>query len=265
MEMVSGNQAGGGAAVFFTRNPYTLEQTVFGETRERASGDDLASGKTTGRPLSRVQTVVGKKSIEETDPRLYSLIEKTARTIEKAFGGLPQEVEVTYTKDRNGQYILSVLQTRRMEQGGTYYQKFDEICRMESQVIGQGIGAGGGALSGVASFGTSADDIERVKKKTGLPVILLRQTANTADVSLMPIIKGIVTASGGVTSHAAVLAQKFGISAVVACSDMIVSSDERGRTYAMIGTTRIEEGTPISLDGANGLVFSGLCFQKRAA
>ena len=262
MEMVSGNQEGGGSSVFFTRDPTTLDRVIYGETVENGSGDDLVSGRKSGRPLSRTRATTDRQSLEDRDPELYRLHQDLARRIEDAFDGLPQEVEVTYTREADGRPILSVLQTRRMEQGGTFFNSFDEICEMESRVIGRGIGAHGGALSGVASFATSIDPLERLRTKSGMPVILLRKTANTDDVSLMPIIKGILSASGGVTSHAAVLAQKFGLTAVVACADMNVSVDEQGRPYAMIGNTRVEEGNPISIDGANGLVFSGTCFQQ---
>jgi pyruvate, orthophosphate dikinase len=265
MEMVSGNQAGAGATVFFTRNPHTLAKNIYGETQENASGDDLASGRKTGQPLSRAQTADGQRSLEDTAPDLYLLHRNAARLVEDAFNGLPQEVEATYTKDKNGPYILSMLQTRRMEQGERSFKKFDEICRMESQVIGHGIGSSGGALSGVASFAVSREQIEMLKKDTGLPVILIRQTANTNDVSLMPFIKGILTAVGGVTSHAAVLAQKFGISAVVSCADMKIADDDRQRPYCIIGTTQISEGAAISIDGTNGLVFSGICFQLKTS
>ena len=259
MEMVSGNQKGGGASVFFTRDPNTGELNVYGETRENASGDDLASGRTFGRPLSRRQGESMRKSLEATDPKLYLLHQKLARTIEEAFGNLPQEVEATYTRDRNGTPLLFVLQTRRMEEHGGLARIFDDICSMETRVIGRGIGANGGALSGVASFGDAVERIERLGRKSGMPVILIRKTANTDDVSLMPAIKGIITASGGVTSHAAVLAHTFDLSAVVACADLKIDTDEQGRVSALIGTTFVQEGTLLSIDGRTGLVFFGVC------
>ncbi len=261
MGMVSGNQTGGGATVFFTRNPYTREPIIFGETREQASGSDLASGRKSGRPLSRMQVTRGRQSLEESDPGLYRLHQGLARAIEDAFDGLPQEVEVTFTRDAQGRPILYVLQTRRMEYSERLIDTFDEICRMESRVIGRGIGASGGALSGVASFAGSPGQAGMLSRNSGMPVILIRKTANTDDVSLMPVIGGIITASGGVTSHAAVLAQKFNIAAVVACADMNVTEDEKGRPYAEIGKSRVQEGTAISIDGATGLVFSGTCFR----
>ncbi len=248
--------------MFFTRNPSTHEPVIFGEMREQASGSDLASGRRSGRPLSRMQATTGEQSLEESDPALYQQHQALARAIEDAFDGLPQEVEVTFNRDAQGRPMLYVLQTRRMEYSEKLIDTFDAICRMESRVIGHGIGASGGALSGVASFADSAGQAEALGRNSGMPVILIRKTANTDDVSLMPVIRGIITASGGVTSHAAVLAQKFNIASVVACAEMRMGVDEEGRPYAEIGTSRVQEGTAISIDGATGLVFSGTCFKN---
>jgi len=259
MQMVSGNAAGAGASVFFTRNPFTQEQVIYGETRENATGDDLVYGRQENRPLSKGQIRAGRQSLEDVDPQLFSQHQDLARKIEDAMGGLPQEVEVTYTKEANGERVISVLQTRRMEAGEDFFHTFDDICRMESRIIGRGTAAYGGALSGIVTFASSPERVEELKKTTGLPAILLRKTANTDDVSLMTVIKGIITSAGGVTSHAAVLARKFHVTAVVACSDMAIETNEYGETSAMIGGVVVKEGTAISIDGSRGLVFSGSC------
>ena len=261
MQMVSGNAPGSGASVFFTRNPFSYELKIYGETRENASGDDLVSGRRMNRPLSKGQAGNGQKSLEEIDPGLFELHQELAMQIERAMGGLPQDVEATYTKGPDGKQSLFVLQTRRMEFSADYARTFDEICGIESRIIGRGIGVHGGALSGVASFARSVDQAVRLREKSGMPVILLRTTADTEDVSLMPAVRGIITSSGGVTSHAAVLAQKFGVNAVASCSDMLLKIDEQGQPFALIGETIIKEGAPISLDGTTGLVFSGACLQ----
>jgi pyruvate,orthophosphate dikinase len=263
MQMIYGNAAGSGASVFFTRKPLTHEPGIYGETKERAVGDDLVRGRQSNRPLAKNQANDGRTSLEEMDPDLFSLHQDLAKKIEGAMGGLPQEVEVVYTKGLDGKRVISVLQTRRMEYGNDVANIFDEICRMESRIIGRGIGAHGGAVSGAASFASSPEQAIQLQEKTGTPVILLRKTANTEDVSLMPTIRGIITASGGVTSHAAVLAQKFGVAAVVACSGLSITISGRGEPYATIGNTVIKEGTLISMDGTTGLVFSGICLSTR--
>jgi pyruvate,orthophosphate dikinase len=265
MQMVFGNAAGGGASVFFTRNPFTHEQEVYGETRENATGDDLVYGRRSNRPLSKGQVRRGRESLEDVDPQLFFQHRELAKRIEDAMGGLPQEVEVTYTREADGERVISVLQTRRMEAGEDFPRTFDEICRMESRIIGRGIAAYGGALSGVATFASSPERVEELKKTTGLPVILLRKTANTDDVSLMPVIGGIITAAGGITSHAAVLVRKFHVTAVVSCSNMDIETDEQGESYAKMGGIVVKEGTAISIDGSTGLVFSGLCLNTTKA
>jgi pyruvate,orthophosphate dikinase len=261
MEMVPGNRPGAGASMFFTRDPATLEPGVFGESLENVTGDDIASGRLSGLPLSRAQAGAGHRSVEEADPELYAQHLALARAIEASFGGLPQEVEATYTRDSDGRARMFVLQTRRMEPGGGGSEAFAEVCGMERRVIGRGIGANGGALSGVVYFGDSPPEAEALGRQNRLPVILLRRTANTDDISLMSAVKGIITAAGGVTSHAAVLAQKFGLVAVVSCGDMSLTAGSEGSLAARFGDLPVHQGDAISIDGVTGLVFRGSCFE----
>ncbi|MDA8168963.1 MAG: PEP-utilizing enzyme [Nitrospiraceae bacterium] len=260
MRMIYGNDDGAGSSVFFTRNPFSFESEVYGETREKATGDELVYGMRTNMPILKKQAGKGRKSLEETDPELFSMHSALAMSIERSFGGLPQEVEATYvTKKPGGKRVIYVLQARRMEFGGELAGRFDEICQMESKIIGRGVGGHGGALSGVACLAESPSDIEGLKEETGLPVILIRRTASTGDVALMPLVSGIITSMGGVTSHAAVLAQKFGLTAVLSCPDLEFGVDEKGNRSARIGDFVVKDGTRISIDGSTGLVFSGVC------
>ncbi|MGD0883667.1 MAG: PEP-utilizing enzyme [Thermodesulfovibrionales bacterium] len=259
MQMIYGNDRGAGTSVFFTRNPFSLERGIYGDTKETATGGDLVYGKYTNRPLAREQALADQKSLEEIDPQLFFLHERLGERIEEVMGGLPQEVEATYTRRPDGERRIYVLQTRRMEFHRTLRRRFDEICKMGSSVIGRGVGVNGGALSGIATFSASQEHLEKVRHEFKLPIILLRRMASTDDVSLMPKIDGIVTATGGVASHAAVLAQKFGLTAVVGCSDMDIKNGERDEPYARIGTHEVTDGTAISIDGSTGLVYSGLC------
>ncbi len=259
MQMISGNAEGSGASVFFTRRPSSLERGIYGETREDATGDDLVSGKLVNRSLRREQNESGQRSLEEIDPELFRMHEELAVKIEKALRGLPQEVEATYTRAPGGTRIIYVLQTRRMESHRGFTKMFQDVCRMESNIIGRGTGVHGGAVSGIATFSSSLDRIRQLQHDNGQQVILLRETASTDDVSLMPEINGIITAAGGATSHAAILAQKFGVTAVVGCSDMIIETDRNREPSARIGSYTITEGTAISMDGSTGLVYSGIC------
>jgi len=259
MRMISGNAEGAGASVFFTRKPLSLERGIYGETREGATGDDLVYGKLLNRPLSREQNAPGQRSLEETDRELFLMHQELAGKIESAMRGLPQEVEATYTRAPGGARTIFVLQTRRMEFHRGFTKMFQDVCRMESNIIGRGVGVYGGALSGIATFSSSLERTKKLRRENDQPVILLRETASTDDVSLMPEIDGIITAAGGATSHAAILAQKFGVTAIVGCSDMIIKTGKDSEPSARIGPYTITEGAAISMNGSTGLVYSGIC------
>ncbi len=168
-------------------------------------------------------------------------------------------MEVTYTRLPEGKLLIHVLQTRRMEFHRGFTKRFSDVCRMQSDVIGRGVGVHGGALSGRVAFADSKEQIKHIREASGMPVILIRQAASTDDVSLMPQIDGIVTAGGGVASHASVLAQMFDLTAVVGCGALEIGTDESGVPYASLGGRVIREGEAVSIDGSTGLVYSGFC------
>ncbi|RJQ13311.1 MAG: hypothetical protein C4560_14585 [Nitrospiraceae bacterium] len=257
MQMIYGNKRGAGAAVFFTRKPQGLEKGIYGEIRESATGDDIVYGRMINRPLAREQSDRGD-SLEENDPALFNLYREVSDKIEAAMGGIPQEVESVYVTG-DGKRAIYILQTRRMEFHRGLTKKFHEICKMESNVIGRGVGMNGGALSGVAAFAAAPGRVRRLRDDTKQPIILLRKETSTQDVSVMPEIDGIVTSVGGATSHAAILSQKFDLTAVVGCPDMAIMTDEDGTPYAVIGNYEVREGTFLSIDGSTGLVYSGAC------
>jgi pyruvate,orthophosphate dikinase len=257
MNMVYANRRGSGASVFFTRIPISLAQGIFGEMREAATGDDLVYGRFTNRPLSRQQTS-GGDSLEERDPELFRAYNELSARVETAMGNLPQEVESAYVTEGDRRLIY-VLQTKRMEFRRGPTERFHASCAMESSVVGRGIGVHGGALSGAAIFTASPEHIRKLKESLKQPLILLRKETSTDDVSAFPEISGIATSVGGVTSHAAILSQKFDITAVVGCSGMKIVSDTQKGPYAILGDYEVHEGMSISIDGATGLVYSGVC------
>jgi pyruvate,orthophosphate dikinase len=258
MQMIYGNDRRCGASVFFTRNPFSLERGVYGETKGGVTGTDIVYGGMLSMPLSREQSGDGE-SLEDSDPELFSMHEELGLKIEDAMGGLPQEVEATYTRTPDGGRLIYALQTRRMEFHRGFRKRFDDVCRMEANVIGHGAGVHGGALSGVVTFGRSPGEISKLRNDNALPVILLRPMASTDDVSLMQELDGILTKAGGVASHAAVLAQKFDLTAVVGCLDLEFKTDDKGDPIAVIGGYTVGEGSYLGIDGSTGLVYSGLC------
>lgn len=250
-QMVYGNRQGSGTSVYFSRKPFDEAGSIFGETRSAASGDDVVYGKHRNQPIAKWQ---GPGSLEEIDAELYQSHRALAMEVEAAMGGLPQEIEVTYEGDK-----LYMLQTKRMEFRSEMAKRFHSICQMDTKVIGRGMGVHGGALSGVATFISDPAHIQKLTRDAAMPAILLAPETRTEDVHAMPHLGGLLTASGGVSSHAAILAQKFKLAAVVGCGDMQVLRDADGDAYASIGGTLVHEGEPVSIDGASGLVYSGLC------
>jgi pyruvate,orthophosphate dikinase len=259
MQMIPCNTSGSGASVFFTRNPVSMVRGIYGETREAATGDDLVGGSQINRPISRLQDIGGARSLEETDPDLYSLHAEIGRSIEEATGGLPQEVEAAYTLGPDNIRTMHVLQTRRMEYHPVAVLPFEAVCRMDMKRIGRGIGVHGGVLSGIAVLGGSAALLKKTWKKAGVPLILIREYSSTNDVSLLRYVDGIMTATGGATSHAAILSQKFGLVAVVGCAEMRIVTDKKNATRAMINKRVIRDGDRITIDGSTGNIYAGQC------
>jgi len=257
MDMKAVNRTGSGASVFLTRNPLTLERMIYGETREKGTGDDIVYGRLNNLPLSAVQTR-DRPSLEEINPALYKAHQDLGQRIEEAMGGIPQEIEAAY--QITGETIqIWALQTRRMEFREQGRERVKDACMLESNVVGRGIGVNGGALNGIVTFQSNPERIRKIREEEDLPVILLRKETSTDDVALMPEVDGIITSTGGVTSHAAVLAQKFDLTAVVSCIDLVIDTSDPHSPRAMIGDYEISEGAPLSMDGSTGLVYSGLC------
>ena len=164
MQMIYGNERNSGASVFFTRRPPSMEKGIYGDTGENATGADLVNGKLVNLPLARQQASDGQKSLEELDPRLFRMHEELAARIEKAMKGMPQEVEATYTIGPDGERHIYVLQTKRMEIHRGFTKRFQDVCKMHSNIIGRGVGVHGGALSGVATFSSSPERIGELRR-----------------------------------------------------------------------------------------------------
>lgn len=256
MPMVYGNRIGAGSAVFFTRKPRTLQKGIYGEIREAATGDDIVYGRYMNRAISSDDGSLD--SLEVTDKDLFKGYHNLASEIEAAMDGIPQEVETVYVRGSEAAEIF-VLQTKRMEFHKGLTKKFHDICKMESSIIGRGIGMHGGALSGTVTFSMDPEYIRNLKLVSEQPVILLRNETSTEDVSVMPAVDGIITATGGATSHAAILSQKFDLVAVVGCTDMIVGEMPDGSPMATIGGYEVKESEHLSIDGSTGLVYSAFC------
>jgi pyruvate,orthophosphate dikinase len=268
-----GNDCATGVA--FTRDPSTGDNYFYGEYLVNAQGEDVVAGIRTPQPLSKAKKKDGMPSMEEIMPECYQQLLKIRGILEKHYLDM-QDIEFTIEKDK-----LYMLQTRNgkrtaraavkiavdMVREGLIDEKTAVLRVMPSQVdqllhpsldpkapreiIARGLPASPGAASGEVVF--SADEAEAAAK-IGLKVILVRVETSPEDIHGMHAAQGILTARGGMTSHAAVVARGMGKCCVAGCGEIKV--DYAANQFTVNGKT-IEKGDVITLDGSTGEVMLG--------
>ncbi len=259
--MVYGNlshQAGSG--VLFTAHPYRKVRRValWGDYAPGDQGEDIVSGLVTSYPMSVEQAELDgrsvKNSLERRFPEIYDRLLSIARDLVYTKEWNPQEIEFTFEGPDPEQ--LYILQTRDMItiKKKEHFNVFTETGSLKAQTLGKGIGVSGSALSGRAVF--TEDNIRRLRKEedTG-PLILIRQDTVPEDIREISMAEGLLTARGGQTSHASVVATRLEKTCVVGCRDLQVYET---REYAEINGYRINFGDPISIDGRSGLFLNGI-------
>ena len=274
--MVFGNMGNdSGTGVAFTRNPSTGEKELYGEYLLNAQGEDVVAGIRTPSKISR---------LKEDLPHVYEQFQEIAARLERHYRDM-QDLEFTVEKGR-----LYMLQTRAGKRNAPaavkvavdmvkegliteeeavkrvdsvqVYQlllpRFDEeekkLAAQAGGLLAKGLNASPGAATGKAIF--DADTAEQLGK-AGVPVVLVRPETSPDDVHGMLVAKGILTARGGATSHAAVVARGLGLPCVAGCESIRVHEEEK--LFRVIGSDLvIKEGDDISVDGATGEVFAGI-------
>jgi pyruvate,orthophosphate dikinase len=265
--MVFGNLGeDSGTGVAFSRDPSTGEQRLYGEFLLNAQGEDVVSGART--PLS-----IDK--LKEQLPHGYQELERVARTLERHFRDV-QDME--FTIERGNLYML---QTRRAQRSGHAAVRIvcdmvDEGLISEQEAVARippndlnqllhptidpnskldllttGLPASPGAACGTVVF--DADQAERLGR-AGQSVILVRQETSPEDFHGMVTAKAILTARGGMTSHAAVVARGMGKPCVAGAQALVV--DEKASRLSVNGRN-LGEGDWITVDGSSGRVFAG--------
>ncbi|HJX09113.1 MAG TPA: pyruvate, phosphate dikinase [Candidatus Binatia bacterium] len=258
--------------VAFTRNPSTGEKEFYGEFLVNAQGEDVVAGTRTPRPIAELKTVMSKP---------YAELQKVCRILEKHYKEM-QDIEFT-VEDRK----LWMLQTRSGKRTGfaavriavdmveeRIIGKKEALLRIEpdhlnqllrpifddsdkhkaaeeGRILAKGLPAGPGAATGRAVF--HAEDAVAWNKK-GERVILCRLETSPDDIRGMEAAQGILTARGGMTSHAALVARQMGKVCVAGCEALQI--DYSGRMMH-VGKTTLKEGDWISLDGSSGEVVQG--------
>jgi len=265
--MVYGNLGeDSGTGVAFTRDPSTGEKTLYGEYLLNAQGEDVVSGSRTPEPIDR---------LKEKMPQAYADLDKMARTLERHFRDV-QDMEFTIERGR-----LYMLQTRRGQRSGHaavqiscdmvdegLISEEEAVARIPPNDLNQllhptidpkadldllttGLPASPGAASGTVVF--DADIAEELGKK-GEAVILVRRETSPEDFHGMVAAKAILTARGGMTSHAAVVARGMGKPCVAGAQEIVV--DESAGQFSVDGRS-IKGGDWITVDGASGKVYAG--------
>ncbi|NMD38149.1 MAG: pyruvate, phosphate dikinase, partial [Christensenellaceae bacterium] len=267
--MVFGNSGdNSGSGVAFSRNPATGEPGLLGEYLMNSQGEDVVAGIRTPSPLSEL-----KKNI----PHLYDKFNEIAIKLEKHYKDM-QDME--FTIENGNFYILQTRSGKRtanaalkiavdMVNEGLISSKealmlvepkqldsllhphFDEEALKNYTPIACGLPASPGAATGKIYF-TAKDAAEAATK--GIDVILVRDETTTEDIEGMDLSKGILTARGGMTSHAAVVARGMGRTAVVGCGALMI--DEEAKTLT-VGETVLKEGDEVSINGVTGNIYVG--------
>jgi pyruvate, orthophosphate dikinase len=263
--MVFGNlNIHSGAGVMFTHNPRTSEDKVdpVGDFTWGNQGEDVVGGLVETLPLSEKQRLresePAKTSLQALFPLVYKRLSDIARKLVYENHWAPQEVEFTF--QGAGEEGVYVLQSRNMTpRTKRSYPVFKKTEDLHSRYLGSGIGVSGGAISGLAAF--DLESIQRLKKEcAGKPVILIRSDTVPDDIHEISVADGVLTAKGGATSHAAIVAHRLGKTCVVGVSRMRVRDSEK--TCAIDGHP-VKTGDSISIDGRTGAIYSGMLEVER--
>jgi pyruvate,orthophosphate dikinase len=267
--MVFGNMGDdSGTGVCFTRDPNTGEKVYYGEFLPNAQGEDVVAGIRTPYPLEKMKEMI---------PQAYEELIQIMDRLERYFKDM-QDIEFTVEKGKL--YILQTRSAKRTSQAAikiavdmvheglidkktavlrvqpsdierVLHPKFDEKERKNAKVIAKGLPASPGAATGKVYF--DAHKAEEAAK-TGEKVLLVRPETSPEDVGGMNAAEGILTARGGMTSHAAVVARGLGKPAVVGAESIYVNEEEG---YLKVGDVIVKEGEWLSIDGTTGEVFLG--------
>ena len=265
-EMIYGNISNGsGSGVIFTHNPRWAGETLklWGDFTVGNQGEDVVSGLVNTNPISIFQQEIEMRetdvTLETHFPEIYKALKNWAHDLIDNKGWSPQEMEFTFESPEVGDLYL--LQTRDMtirERKKVLTFDFDE--QIKAMYLGHGIGVSGGAMSGRLVFNLEEIEKWRLQEPDSF-LILARADTVPDDIREIHAADGLLTARGGLTSHAAVVAHRLGKTCVVGCSDLIC--DER-RKSCSLNQVLLRPGSHISIDGQEGSVYKGLIKVKEA-
>ena len=269
--MVFGNMGEtSGTGVAFTRNPATGEKGIYGEYLINAQGEDVVAGVRTPQPITK---------LKEDLPECYEEFMTLAQKLEDHYRDMQdmeftiQEGKLYFLQTRNGKRTahaaikiacdlvdegmidekeaVTRIDAKSLDQ--LLHPTFDQQALKEAEVVGEGLAASPGAAAGKVVF--TAEVAKKLGKGgQGENVVLVRLETTPEDIEGMVAAQGILTARGGRTSHAAVVARGMGTCCVAGCG--AIQLNEEAKEFTLGGHT-FHEGDYISLDGNTGKIYKG--------
>ncbi|MFA7672696.1 MAG: pyruvate, phosphate dikinase [Clostridia bacterium] len=268
-EMVYGNMGeDSGTGVAFTRNPSTGEKKLMGEYLMNAQGEDVVAGVRTPHVID---------DLKMTNKAVYDQFVELSTKLENHYHDM-QDIEFTIEKGklfflqtRNGKRTAqaaikvavnlvkeglltkeeALMKVDPKQLDALLHPNFDPKALKSAKPVGTGLAASPGAATGKVVF--SAEDAKEFRKKGEKFVVLVRLETSPEDIEGMNISQGILTARGGMTSHAAVVARGMGTCCVSGCSALKINEKKKECT---LGGTTFKEGDWISLDGNTGNIYA---------
>ena len=286
--MVFGNMGDSSATgVAFTRDPATGDNNFYGEWLPNAQGEDVVAGTRTPNPLNNVTRSDHNShlpSLEDAMPAIYTELADIRTRLENHYADM-QDIEFTIqqgtlymlqcrTGKRTGTAALNMamdmldqglidektmitrLNPRQLDE--MLHPVVDPAAEKQARQIAQGLPAGPGGAFGQIVFSSE----EAVKwERTGKQVLLVREETNPEDIEGMRAAQGILTARGGMTSHAALVARGWGKCCIVGAAALKINHEKR---QVAIGTKTFKEGDFFTLNGTTGIVYQGKLKMKDA-
>jgi len=287
--MVFGNMGDTSATgVAFTRNPATGENYFYGEWLANAQGEDVVAGIRTPNPINEVgknEHTIHLQSLETAMPKVYKALNKIQLNLEKHYRNM---LDIEFTIQDGTLYMLQCRVGKRNGPAAVkmavdmYKEKLiskeDAVIRVEpgqldellhpildpaaettTKPMAKGLPAGPGGATGRIVF-TSEAAVDWAKK--GIQVILVREETNPEDIEGMRAAVAILTARGGMTSHAALVARGWGKCCIVGAGGLKIEAAKKTMT---IGDKILKEGDFISLNGSKGYIYDGQMPMIKAA
>ena len=277
--MVFGNMGNdSGTGVAFTRDPRTGEKHLYGEFLPNAQGEDVVAGIRTPHAINEYSKQDANKNLptmEEMMPNAYKELVNASLILEKHYRDM-QDIEFTVEKGKL--YLLQTRTGKRTAMAAVkiavemvnegLISKEEAIMRVtpenidtllhpqidpsvKKDVIAKGLAASPGAAVGRVVF--DPDEAVELEKK-GEKVLLVRPETTPDDIHGMNAAQGILTARGGMTSHAAVVARAMGKPAVVGCEELFINMSEG---YFIARDKKVKKGEVVTIDGTTGEVYLG--------